>query len=232
MSVGSLLPEQSEAQRIGAHAQKCFIANCPANWLPKELDGDDDFGLDYQIQVIEDGLATHIFRAQLKGSNNPIMNSENTFFSIQLKASTVRYYMQCNEPILLVLANLSSCDKPKDCPLYYEWIHNELRRINTEDIIDDQKYLTLHVPTANLLTDETNLSEELMRYRRLGKVGESLDIVANRINPGMAPTARTTLLERIPKNLARSSPSLLTTIAEEPTTAWPVAPKGACMVSQ
>jgi hypothetical protein len=111
-----------------------------------ELDGDDDFGFDYQIQVMEDGRATYIFRAQLKGTTNPDLNTAGNFFSIQLKASTVRYYMKCTEPILLVLADLSSGDSPKHCPLYWTWIHEELRRLKAEELADDQKYLTFRIP--------------------------------------------------------------------------------------
>lgn len=226
MSMDGPLPEQSEAQRIGCLAQKCFTSNIPNEWVPKSLDGGDDFGFDYQIQVLENNRATHIFRAQLKGNTNPDLSAEKDFFSITLKASTVRYYMKCSEPILLVLADLSSGNKPKNCPLYFAWIHEELRRLNAEELADDQKYLTFRVPTVNHLTDETNLSDELERCRRLGKVGEAWDVLANRINPGMAPTVRAGLLERIPGNLAQSSSSLLAAISEEPTSAWPVAPLG------
>ena len=116
MSVEGPLPEQSEAQRIGCLAQKCFTSNIPDEWVPKPLDGGDDFGFDYQIQVLENNCATHIFRAQLKGSTNPDLSAAKDFFSITLKASTVRYYMKCSEPILLVLADLSSDNKPKNCP--------------------------------------------------------------------------------------------------------------------
>ena len=148
------------------------------------LDGGDDFGFDYQIQVMENNRATHIFRAQLKGETAPILSSERDFYSITLKTRTVRYYMKCNEPILLVMADLSSGDKPKNCPLYYTWIHDELRRLNADELADDKKYLNFRIPSANALTDETTLSEELERCRRIGKVGDALDVLADRQNPG------------------------------------------------
>lgn len=221
-----LLPEQSEAQRIGFLAQKCFTSNIPDEWIPKPLDGGDDFGFDYQIQVMENNRATHIFRAQLKGETDPVLSAERDFYSITLKTRTVRYYMKCNEPILLVMADLSSGEKPKNCPLYYTWIHEELRRLKADELADDKKYLNFRIPSANLLSDETNLSEELERCRRIGKVGDALDILADRQNPGMTSSARTNLLERIPVNMERRSPSLLMAIAEEPSSAWPVAPQG------
>ena len=226
MSVDVLLPEQSEAQRIGSLAKTCFIANRPQEWLPTEFAGDDDFGFDYQIQVMENNRATHIFRIQLKGKTGPVLNSTGDFYSISLKTRTVRYYMKCSEPILLVMADLSSDEKPKNCPLYYTWIHEELRRLKADELADDQKYLSFHIPTVNLLTDETNLSDELERCRRIGKVGDALDVLADRQNPGMTSSARANLLERIPVNMERRSSSLLMAIAEEPSSAWPEAPQG------
>lgn len=220
------LPEQSEAQRIGFLAQKCFTSNIPDEWIPKPLDGGDDFGFDYQIQVMENNRATHIFRAQLKGETDPALSSKRDFYSISLKTRTVRYYMNCNEPILLVMADLSSGNKPKDCPLYYTWIHEELKRLNANELADDQQYLNFRIPSANLLTDETNLSDELERCRRIGKIGDALDVLADRQNPGMTSSARTNLLERIPVNMERRSSSLLMAIAEEPSSGWPVAPRG------
>lgn len=226
MSVDGPLPEQGEAQRIGFLAQKCFTSNIPDEWIPKPLDGGDDFGFDYQIQVMENNRATHIFRAQLKGETDPVLSSKRDFYSISLKTRTVRYYMNCNEPILLVMADLSSGKKPKDCPIYYTWIHEELRRLKADELADEQQFLNFRIPSANLLTDETNLSDELERCRRIGKVGDALDVLADRQNPGMTSNARTSLLESIPSNLERRSSSLLMAIVEEPSSAWPVAPQG------
>lgn len=226
MSVDAPLPEQSEAQRIGSLAKTCFVANRPQEWLPTELAGDDDFGFDYQIQVMENNRASHIFRVQLKGKTDPVLNSTGDFYSISLKTRTVRYYMKCNEPILLVMADLSSDEKPKNCPLYYTWIHEELRRLKADELADEQKYLSFHIPTVNLLTDETSLSDELERCRRIGKVGDALDVLADRQNPGMTSSARANLLERIPVNMERRSSTLLMAIAEEPSSAWPEAPQG------
>jgi tetratricopeptide (TPR) repeat protein len=229
MSAIGALPEESTGQRVGHQAQKCFSANLPDHYRAKQLDGDDDFGFDYQVQVMEDSRATHIFRAQLKGSTRPNLSASGEYFSVPLKTSTVRYYRNCTEAILLVLADLTgvtSGDSAKNCPLYFAWIHDELRRLNAEEIPIHQKSVTLRVPIKNQLNEKANLGPDLEQFRRLAQVGEALDVVAERQLPGMTASDRTSLLERIPASLARRSPALLTAIAEEPVSSWPEAPAG------
>lgn len=50
-----ILPQESEAQRIGHMAGRCLNATHPESWRLKALDGTDDFGLDYQVQTVVDG---------------------------------------------------------------------------------------------------------------------------------------------------------------------------------
>lgn len=227
MTLEGPLPEQSESQRIGHLAGKCFIANCPNEWLWNDLSGTDDFGFDYQVQLVQARRLSAAFRLQLKGTVAPQRNASDEFFSIQLKASTVRYYDRATDPILFVMADLSvDPNRPANCALYSCWIHDELRRLNEQGLPPEQQYVTLKVPVANKLTTSTDVSAELHRYRTLAKVGDALDVVAERIYPSLAPTARADLVERIPRTIARSSPALLQSLVDETVAHWPEAPKG------
>lgn len=105
------LPQESEAQRIGHRAEKCFAANQPDSWRPKPTDGTDDVGLDYQVQLVDDGQYVGLFHVQLKGSESPTLNATGEFYSVPLERSTVNYYLRIGEPVLLVFADLSD-----DCP--------------------------------------------------------------------------------------------------------------------
>jgi hypothetical protein len=67
------LPMVSESQRIGRLANKGFVANAPNSWLHDSVDGDNDFGYDYQIQVESEGLIKDSFRLQLKGTTVPVL---------------------------------------------------------------------------------------------------------------------------------------------------------------
>lgn len=145
------LPKESDSQRIGRMAGKCFSANCPNSWSLTETDGDNDFGYDYLIQVIDHGLAKDLFLVQLKGTESPALSSDGNTYSVTIKMSTVNYYARAVEPVLLVLCDLSvDPGKPTNCPLYYRWIHDELRRLKKEGTPIDQQTVTLHVPKANV----------------------------------------------------------------------------------
>lgn len=224
MSTTGQRPTISDAQLIGAKAEKCFGARCPENWIPDSGTGTADFGIDYSVQAFENGQASDSFRVQLKGTQSPKLNATGTHFSVDLKASTVRYYERFIEPILLVLCDLSVNAKAVDCPLYYVWIHEELKRINVSDLPDEQISVTLHVPMAQVLDEDTNLAKDIAQSRALAKVGESLQITLEKQNPSLDADARVAMLQKIPRAFAERSPALMESMAEEPATPWPVRP--------
>ncbi|MFZ6768527.1 DUF4365 domain-containing protein [Undibacterium sp. Di26W] len=162
------LPQVNESQRICRLAEKCFAANMPNDWVSTNLGGAEDFGFDFQIQDLSEGYARNVFRVQLKGTLHPSLNTTGEFYSISLNTSTVNYYRQTNEPVLLVLADLTADpDVPKNCLLYYAWIHEELRRVSL-----DKDSVALRIPVANQLTNSSNLSGEVERILKLGRVGQ------------------------------------------------------------
>jgi tetratricopeptide (TPR) repeat protein len=224
MSDSGQLPISSDSQNIGARADKCFGARCPENWRPQNVGGTDDFGIDYQVQTIENNQATDMFRVQLKGTTVPVLNAENTQFSVPLKTSTVRYYARFTEPILLVLCDLSVSARAIDCPLYFVWIHGELKRVDTRGLPDEQVSVTLHVPKSNILNEDTNLSQDLEQFRTLAKIGGSLNVTLEKQNPSLDASSRLSLLEKLPRGFAERSTALIESLAEEPTSAWPTRP--------
>ena len=175
------LPQESDSQRIGRMAGKSFGANCPTSWAPTPLDGDCDFGYDYQVQIIEKGLASDIFRVQLKGTEAPTLNADGTAYSLTIKISTANYYARATEPVLLVLCDLSvDANVPKNCPLYFLWIHDDLRRLREAGTRDGQQSVTLHVPKAKVLDGATDLSADIEQYRALSRIGHRLDTIVER----------------------------------------------------
>src|SRR5471032_1350635 len=116
MSDAGKLPTSSDAQNIGARADKCFSARCPESWRLDNLGGTGDFGIDYWVQAFQNNQASDTFKVQLKGTTVPSLNAERTSFSIQLKATTIRYYARFTEPILLVLCDLSANAVAIECP--------------------------------------------------------------------------------------------------------------------
>ena len=224
MSETGRLPTASKSQTIGFKAAKCFEANCPDAWLPKSTDGADDFGIDYQVQVLINEQASDIFRVQLKGTIVPDLNAGETHFSIQLKASTIRYYARFTEPILLVLCDLSVNPVAIKCPLYYVWIHDELRRVRLSELCDQQGSVNLWVPKANILSAETDFSRELSQARALANIGISMDMTLEAREPAWNSAARATLLKKVPAGFSERSAALMESLAEGAATVWPDRP--------
>jgi Domain of unknown function (DUF4365) len=97
MSSEQEYPLESEAQRIGQRAQKCFAANRPDSWRVQSLEGTDDAGFDYQIQIVDSARYIGFFRVQLKGSESPEINASGESYSIPLSRRTLNYYARATE---------------------------------------------------------------------------------------------------------------------------------------
>ncbi len=221
-----ILPKISPSQKIGKSAERCFVANHPNSWIATGM-SQDDFGIDYEVQFEESGDIAGIFRAQLKGTQSPNLNATGEWFPVELSSSTLNYYDRIAEPILLVLADLTvNPDSPKDCPLYYAWIHDELRRINVSDIPAEQKTATLRVPKTNILTSSTDLSERIKSECMLAKVGANLDATLEAKDPALDRAARADQISRLPDAFKDRGASLFEALAAPPDSPWPDPPRG------
>lgn len=222
----SSLPQESEAQRIGRLATKAFQANIPDAWKLDSIEGDNDSGYDFQIQTVDAALTKDVFRVQLKGKTAPELNAAGTTYSVQLDMSTVNYYARATEPILLVLCDLSSADLPKNCKLYYCWIHEELQRVRKRGVAENQKFATFHVPASNKLDANTDLSSDIEQFRRLARIGRQLDVIVEERKPELTATERVALATKIVPSLESRSQALLDSLTDDSSTSWVEAPKG------
>jgi tetratricopeptide (TPR) repeat protein len=220
------LPQESEAQRIGRYAAKCFVANVPNTWQETELSGGGDYGYDYQVQIIENGLAKDVFRVQLKGTTSPTLIENGSVYSQTIKISTANYYGRATEPVLLVVCDLTvDPETPKNCPLYYAWIHDEIQRLLDTSVKEDQKSLTFHVPKADELTATTDISGYIKRFRTLSRLGHNLDSVVESDRPTLAAAERAEVATKIVGNLNIKSAALIDALAEDESS-WVEAPAG------
>lgn len=223
MPVEGPLPKTGDQQDIGADADRCFRARMPRNWRARDLEGTDDYGLDYQVQTTPGQRATDIFRVQLKGTRSPSLSSDGQFISMQMKASTVRFYDRIVEPILLVVCDLSADDDPVDCPLYYAWVHDELRRISVPNLDPTQKYVTLRVPTRNRLKQATDLSADIDAQNELARAGQAMCLSVEQTHPGMLVEERIGLVQRITSGMGSRSAAFIDALAAPAEQYW-VAP--------
>ncbi|MEO7497928.1 MAG: DUF4365 domain-containing protein [Massilia sp.] len=225
MTTGDL-PQQSDSQRIGADAEKCFRANCPSDWVVTDTAGTGDFGFDFAIQALPQQRATDAFKVQLKGTRSPKLSADGSFYSIDLKASTIRYYHRATEPILLIVADLTADSKAKNCPLFYCWIHKELERLNAEELPDERRSVTLQVPTANRLDDDTDLSIDLQTFKSISELGPNLYRAIESSSPYSSPDERISILSEIPASISARGFSLIEALSYPQATPWLAPPQG------
>lgn len=212
------LPQESDSQRIGRLAGRCFSANLPNTWAETSLEGKNDFGLDFQIQDMKDGVANHSFFVQLKGTESPTLSASGDFYSIELATTTLNYYQAVNGPVMLVIADLSvNPSIPKSCPCFYVWVDDELNRIKPDF---SQAGVTLRVPVSNRLHEDLDLSADIVRRLSLAGIGGALDQTYEERLPGLSRDTRAMMIESIPRNISPLGTAFLEAVAETPNSAW------------
>ena len=65
-----IFPIESKSAEIGRHAVLCFNGQVPTDWIPHDMGGPGDFGIDFDVQVKVGNQVRYRFRAQVKGSEN------------------------------------------------------------------------------------------------------------------------------------------------------------------
>ena len=219
MPVAGPLPQTGDQHDINSDADRCFRARCPRDWRVHSLEGTDDYGLDFNIQTTPGQQATDIFRVQLKGTRSPDFSADGEFISIQLKASTVRYYDRLVEPVLLVVCDLSVDPEPIDCQLYYAWLRDELRRIDVARLPEDQRYVTLRVPTANKLRG-ADLSADIQRQNELSRAGHAIEVRVEETHPGMEVEERVSVVQGVTKGITARSATFIDALAAPAEEHW------------
>ncbi|MGE6385455.1 DUF4365 domain-containing protein [Pseudomonas sp. NPDC078416] len=219
MPVEGPLPGTGIQHDINADATRCLMARHPQDWRLQSLEGTDDYGYDFQVQTTPNQQATDIFRIQLKGTRSPIISADGEYISVALKATTVRYYARGVEPVLLVICDLSVDEDPVDCPLYYAWLSDELRRIKIEDLPVDQKSVTLRAPITNRLKRTTDLSKDIRYQNELSHAGHTLALRAEHVHPEMQADDRLLLVQGVIENVA-TRPALMDALAGPTVEYW------------
>ncbi|WP_144636061.1 DUF4365 domain-containing protein [Bordetella genomosp. 13] len=215
-------PKESEAQKIGHMAALTLSAVHPPSWRTKSLEGTDDVGLDYQVQVVDDSQYKAIFRLQLKGTTTPNLSAEGDKFSISIKTSTLNYYADCTEPILFVLCDLSANTDPRKCPAYYTWIHDELARLFDRPQSEQQQTITIHVPKHNELTELLDVLPVLREQQQIHELGKSLNSTVKKNIPGADAESRGLLLQKIGSGFESRGAAFLQAVADTDSY-WPEA---------
>lgn len=229
------LPLESDSQRIGHGAVMAFNTLHPKAWRVRSLDGDDDVGLDFQVQVVRPkvnsgvGEYTDIFRLQLKGTEAPALSSDGTFYSVEISGSTVRYYARMTEPVMLALFDLSQdIDDPRECSGFWVWIHDEIARRREEDpaSIHSNKSLSFRVPVSNTLTRTLDISPDLSGFRKVASAANLLRATIGRSKSKLPTEERGAFAEQVIGGFEGRGPALLDAMAESVSSPWPKPAEG------
>jgi tetratricopeptide (TPR) repeat protein len=221
------LPQTGDSQEIGQDAYDCLRAKRPKGWQLTELGGVNDFGFDLQVQISVKQQIVHPFRLQLKGTRSPKRSADGTFLSIALLTSTLRYFDNTDEPVLLVLCDLSTNpEDPRECNLYYVWMREELERIEIASIPLSQDEAVVRVPTANVLDRSTDLVEEVRKRHRLSRVGHALETSVAGMDPSLGSEDRVVMVEAITRNIGTRNIVFAQALAEPATEVWLNPPRG------
>nr|WP_315197842.1 DUF4365 domain-containing protein [uncultured Aquabacterium sp.] len=221
------LPKTGDSQEIGQDAYDCLRAKRPKGWQITELGGPNDFGFDLQIQISVDQQVVHPFRMQLKGTRSPELSADGSFLSIDLSTSTLRYFDNTDEPVLLVLCDLSVApDEPRDCNLYYVWMREELDRIQIDSLPATQKEAAIRLPTANVLDRSVHLIDEVRKRHRLSRLGHELDKCVANMDPSLGVAERVGMVEAITRNIGSRNIAFAQALAEPATDVWLNPPRG------
>ena len=184
------LPKENVSQELGHFAIRAFQAYCPTSWRLTQTDGDDDNGLDMQVQIVDQGHYTNVFNAQIKGSaqenkkdgSNKHLNSKGEHFAISLSIKTLNYYARIENPVMLVFADLTKDPDPRRCPTYYFWMDEEIDKLRAGrpnlDHLGKGSH-TFHIPTENILDSSLNvlpyLNNRLEKKRALDGIYNAVD---------------------------------------------------------
>lgn len=130
------LPSRPASHILEAKSDRFLRNNIPVDWI---VDRPIDYGIDYRVELVQNGeVLGYNFSIQLKAHE---IASEKGEISITLKRSTINFYLNRLEPILLV-CYVSELDEG-----YYMWFLD-----STIDLTKSNETYTLKFKKANKIS--------------------------------------------------------------------------------
>ena len=107
-------PIRNENHLISKKAILILENTLPIEWIVRKEDGDDDYGIDADIEIAfpKEGsndffVSGYIIKAQIKG-HKEIVFDEKGFYSQNIKISTANYWFNMNTPVVLFIIDTSN----------------------------------------------------------------------------------------------------------------------------
>jgi len=120
-----------------------FLATKPAS----------DKGCDFIVSLIKQRASKNYwFSVQMKSVVKPAFVRDGQFIAYSIKASSLHYMVDAVPPVGLIILYHTGADR-----LYYDYAENIYRRLLSERgervLWDKQDTITIHVPTANIISE-------------------------------------------------------------------------------
>lgn len=154
------MPSRPRSHQLREESERAFKNALPLEWVAQRME--DDYGLDYHVEVFEDGRATgDAFYAQLKGTDDDVISSA---LKTRIKVETADYWSRQALPVLVVRYHAPSGG------LYTQWFHAfDPHLAGLAPDWHEQQTFTFTVPESRLWSENTTrqLAAELAAFRRL-----------------------------------------------------------------
>src|SRR5207244_3806406 len=153
---------------------------------------------------------------------SPELSAGGDFFSLTLKRTTLNYYEQTSEPVMIVLCDLSrNPDDPAQSPLYFVWAKDELKRVAGTDDNPDSETRTIRIPTANVLNRDLDITAYLEHSLRLSATASAFDQAVTKAVPDVGPNAAAQILQSLSDEIPRRGRGYFESLSTPAPTPWP-----------
>lgn len=138
-------------KEIARRADRIFVRALPDNWAVRSQQDQEDYGVDYEIELItpDDKATGFLFKIQQKGSTRVSIDSSSGFISFGgFSVEKLRYYLE-ELKVALVLVLVDTTDRR----VYWAQLQgvSELTKLCEAAIQRKQSSLTIRISSANTL---------------------------------------------------------------------------------
>lgn len=184
-------PSRSDAQKIGNDADAAINAHKPERWHMGRAAG-DDFGYDYTVTAwgADDNQgAQYAFNIQLKGTTQAKARvDDGAALAHSFNRTTLTLWHNSGTAILVAIADLIDDRDPLNASVYFKLVNEEIDDV-IDDLPDDQKSLTIHVPLASRLHRGLDVVPAIDAYQQSVRMARRLVKKAKAASGGLEEIA-------------------------------------------
>lgn len=176
-------------KEISRASDRIFCGVIPRNWAIRSQQDQEDFGIDYELEVMadHDQPTGFIFKVQQKGELESSFTADEKHLTLGgLPVAKLRYYLeQVHIPVVLVLVDTTAG------AVYWTIIQGNaaVESAYRDAVAAGHKTTTVHVPKDNLLPATTS--------QMLDEVNRTLDFLIVRRACTMPPTRVSEASQRV-----------------------------------